>query len=74
MTTIERVAVGGIGLVLVILGHTLMTDALTTQHKNGVLRAIYSLNHAMLCEAIFCYFCQLRGGLWGLRDSCGYSS
>jgi len=34
VTTAERVAVGGIGLVLVILGHKLLTDALTAQNKN----------------------------------------
>lgn len=34
MTTAERVAVGGIGVVLVILGHKLITDALTTKNKN----------------------------------------
>jgi hypothetical protein len=34
VTTGERIAVGGIGLMLVILGHKLIADALTTKNKN----------------------------------------
>ena len=34
MTSVERIAGGVIGLVLVILGHKLIADALTTQNKN----------------------------------------